>query len=135
MNLKYKILAFGLLTCLAVPAMAKSRVGQPPAGNEPAETYPFQNPKLSAEKRADDLLSRLTLQEKVSLMMHQSPAIERLGIGSFQWWNEALHGVGRNGKATVFPITMAMAASFDEALLKDVYTAVSDEARAKNQAA
>ena len=100
-----------------------------------AQNYPFQDPKLAAEKRADDLIGRLTLQEKVSLMMHQSPAIERLGIGSFQWWNEALHGVGRNGKATVFPITMAMAASFDDALLQNVYTAVSDEARAKNQAA
>lgn len=100
-----------------------------------AQQYPFQNPKLSAEQRADDLLGRLTLKEKVSLMMHQSPAIERLGIPSFQWWNEALHGVGRNGKATVFPITMAMAASFDDALLQEVYTAVSDEARAKNQAA
>ncbi len=100
-----------------------------------AQQYPFQNPRLSAEQRADDLLGRLTLKEKVSLMMHQSPAIERLGVPAFQWWNEALHGVGRNGKATVFPITMAMAASFDDALLMEVYTAVSDEARAKNQQA
>ena len=78
-----------------------------------------------------DLLSRLTLEEKVSLMMDTSPAIERLGIPQFQWWNEALHGIGRNGFATVFPITMGMAASWDDALLHRVFTAVSDEARVK----
>ena len=64
-------------------------------------------------------------------MMDTSPAISRLGIPQFQWWNEALHGVGRNGYATVFPITMAMAASWDDALLHRVFTAVSDEARVK----
>ena len=100
-----------------------------------AQTLPYQNPNLSAAQRADDLLSRLTLEEKVSLMMDTSPAIERLGIPQFQWWNEALHGVGRNGFATVFPITMAMAASWDDALLHQVFTAVSDEARVKAQQA
>ncbi len=94
-------------------------------------TMPYQNPQLKAEQRADDLLKRLTLTEKVQLMMDTSPAIERLNIPPFQWWNEALHGVGRNGYATVFPITMAMAASWDDALLHRVFTAVSDEARAK----
>ncbi len=96
---------------------------------------PYQDASLSAEQRADDLLSRLTLEEKVSLMMDQSPAIERLGIPQFQWWNEALHGIGRNGYATVFPITMGMAASWDDALLHQVFTAVSDEARVKAQQA
>ena len=96
-----------------------------------AQQLPYQNPNLSASQRADDLLSRLTLEEKVSLMMDTSPAIERLGIPQFQWWNEALHGIGRNGYATVFPITMAMAASWDDALLHKVFTAVSDEARVK----
>ena len=100
-----------------------------------AQTLPYQNSNLSAAQRADDLLSRLTLEEKVSLMMDTSPAIERLGIPQFQWWNEALHGVGRNGFATVFPITMAMAASWDDALLHQVFTAVSDEARVKAQQA
>ena len=100
-----------------------------------AQTLPYQNPELPAAQRADDLLSRLTLDEKVSLMMDTSPAIERLGIPQFQWWNEALHGVGRNGFATVFPITMAMAASWDDALLHKVFTAVSDEARVKAQQA
>lgn len=96
------------------------------------QLLPYQNPNLSAEARATDLLSRLTLEEKTKLMMDTSPAIARLGIPQFQWWNEALHGVGRNGFATVFPITMNMAASFDDHLLYQVFTAVSDEARAKN---
>ncbi len=100
-----------------------------------AQMLPYQNPQLSAEQRADDLLGRLTLDEKVKLMMDTSPAIPRLGIPQFQWWNEALHGIGRNGFATVFPITMAMAASWDDALLHRVFTAVSDEARVKAQQA
>ena len=100
-----------------------------------AQTLPYQDANLSAGQRADDLLSRLTLEEKVSLMMDTSPAIERLGIPQFQWWNEALHGVGRNGFSTVFPITMGMAASWDDALLHQVFTAVSDEARVKAQQA
>ena len=100
-----------------------------------AQTLPYQNHELTAAQRADDLLGRLTLEEKVSLMMDTSPAIERLGIPQFQWWNEALHGVGRNGFATVFPITMGMAASWDDALLHKVFTAVSDEARVKAQQA
>ena len=100
-----------------------------------AQQLPYQNPQLSAAQRADDLLKRLTIDEKVNLMMDTSPAIPRLGIPQFQWWNEALHGVGRNGFATVFPITMAMAASWDDALLHQVFTAVSDEARVKAQQA
>ena len=100
-----------------------------------AQTLPYQDVKLTAAERADDLLGRLTLEEKVSLMMDTSPAIERLGIPQFQWWNEALHGIGRNGFATVFPITMGMAASWDDALLHQVFTAVSDEARVKAQQA
>ena len=100
-----------------------------------AQTLPYQNPQLTPQQRADDLLGRLTLDEKVWLMMDSSPAIARLGIPQFQWWNEALHGVGRNGYATVFPITMGMAASWDDELLHQVFTAVSDEARAKAQQA
>lgn len=96
-----------------------------------AQLLPYQDATLSAGQRADDLLSRLTLDEKVSLMMNNSPAIERLGVPEFNWWNEALHGIGRNGVATVFPITMAMAASWDDVLLYKVFTAVSDEARVK----
>ena len=100
-----------------------------------AQQLPYQNPSLPAAQRADDLLTRLTLDEKVSLMMDTSPTIERLGIPQFQWWNEALHGIGRNGFSTVFPITMGMAASWDDAMLHRVFTAVSDEARVKAQQA
>ena len=100
-----------------------------------AQMLPYQNPSLSAEQRADDLLGRLTLEEKTSLMMDTSPAIPRLGIPQFQWWSEALHGVGRNGYTTVFPITTMMAASWDDELVYQVFSAVSDEARAKNQEA
>ena len=97
-----------------------------------AQLLPYQNPSLSAEERAEDLCKRLTLEEKTKLMMNSSPAIERLGIPAFDWWSEALHGVGRNGLATVFPSCIGMAASFDDDLIEEVFTAVSDEARAKN---
>ncbi len=97
-----------------------------------AQSLPFQNPALSAEQRADDLLSRLTLEEKTKLMINGSPAIPRLGIPAFEWWSEALHGIGRNGVATVFPQCIGMACSFDLPLLEQIYTAISDEGRAKN---
>lgn len=100
-----------------------------------AGAQPWRDASLTFEQRADDLLSRLTLQEKVSLMVDGTPAIERLGIPPFQWWNEALHGLGRNSFATVFPITMELAATWDNALVERIYTAVSDEARAKNNQA
>lgn len=96
---------------------------------------PYQDTSLTAEERAADLLGRLTTEEKASLMRHDSKAIERLGIPAFNWWSEALHGVARNGYATVFPNPTAMAASFDDELLLRVFTAVSDEARAKNTTA
>ena len=73
-----------------------------------APLMPYQNPSLSFEERADDLLSRLTLEEKASLMRDSSPAIPRLGIPEWHWWSEALHGVGRNGTATAFPITLSL---------------------------
>lgn len=96
-----------------------------------AYEYPFQNPDLSVEERVDDLLGRLTVEEKVGQMMNQTPAIERLGIPEYDWWNEALHGVARAGRATVFPQSIAMAATFDEDALLRTFTMVSDEARAK----
>lgn len=95
------------------------------------QQFPYQNTNLTPEQRASDLLGRLTLEEKVSLMQNTSPAIPRLGIKAYDWWNEALHGVGRAGIATVFPQTIGMAASFDDNLVYKVFTAVSDEARAK----
>ena len=87
------------------------------------------------EKRAQKLIAQLTIEEKASLMMHDSQPVEALGIPAYNWWNEALHGVARNGKATVFPMPVAMAASFDEPLVNKVFTAVSDEASVKNRQA
>ena len=100
-----------------------------------AQSYPFQDTKLSPEQRADDLISRLTIEEKTALTLNASEAIPRFGIKAYDWWNEALHGVGRNGSATTFPMPIAMAASFDDAMVYDVFTAVSDEARVKHRIA
>ena len=97
------------------------------------QTHPYQDPNLPSEQRAADLCSRLTLHEKVRLMRNGSPAIERLGIHNFDWWSEALHGVGRQGLSTVFPSCIGMSCSFDDELISKVFTAVSDEARAKFQ--
>lgn len=97
-----------------------------------AQQYPFQNPELSSDERAADLCSRLTLEEKAGLMMNGSKAVDRLGVPAFEWWSEALHGVGRNGLSTVFPSCIGMAASFNDNLIGEVFEAVSDEARAKN---
>ena len=96
--------------------------------NQPA----YKNNDLTAEERAEDLLKQLTLEEKVSLMMDRSAPIERLGIKTYNWWNEALHGVARSGLATVFPEPIGMAAAFDPQAVNEVFVAVSDEARAKN---
>ena len=92
---------------------------------------PYQNPALSPQERTADLISRLTLDEKASLMFDQSPAIPRLGIKKFNWWSEALHGLANNDSVTVFPEPIGMAASFDDSLVFKVFSAVSDEVRAK----
>ncbi len=105
-RLAKSVLIFASAIAFAVPAIAQ---------------LPFQNKNLSAEERAADLVGRLTLEEKASLMLFDSPAIERLGIPAYNWWNEALHGVARNDRATVYPMPVGRAASFD----------VSDEARVK----
>lgn len=95
------------------------------------QQYPFQDPNLSSEERAKDLISRLTIEEKATLMCDQSDAIPRLGIKKFNWWSEALHGYANNDSVTVFPEPIGMAASFNDELLFKIYDAVSDEARAK----
>ena len=92
-----------------------------------------QNKELTAayRRRAEELVAQMTLEEKVMQTMHHAPAIERLGIKAYNWWNEALHGVARAGTATVFPQAVGMAAAFDEELMEQVGDAVSTEARAK----
>nr|WP_289620347.1 xylan 1,4-beta-xylosidase [Bacteroides intestinalis] len=92
----------------------------------------YKNTSLSPEERADLLVKELTLEEKVQLMMDGSRPVERLGIKPYNWWNEALHWVARAGLATVFPQPIGMAASFSPETVYDVFTAVSDEVRAKN---
>jgi beta-glucosidase len=92
---------------------------------------PYQNPNLSSEERAKDLLSRLTLTEKATLMCDQSDPIPRLGIKRFNWWSEALHGLANNNNVTVFPEPVGMAASFNDELVFKIFNAVSDETRAK----
>src|SRR5476651_2090705 len=95
----------------------------------------YLNPGLPAEKRAADLVSRMTIEEKVLQMQNSAPAIPRLGIPAYDWWNEALHGIARSGVATVFPQAIAFGATFDDPLIHKVSTAISDEARAMYNAA
>ena len=100
-------------------------------GTLAAQGFPYQDASLPAEQRADDLLGRLSLEQKVSLMMNASPAIPELGIRAYDWWNEALHGAARAGLATVFPQAIGMASSWDEALLREVFDIASTEQRIK----
>jgi beta-glucosidase len=95
-------------------------------------TPPYLNPDLPANQRAADLVSRMSLDEKVSQLVNDAPAIPRLNVPAYEWWNECLHGVARSGAATVFPQAIGMAASFDAPLLHEVATVISDEARAKH---
>jgi beta-glucosidase len=94
-------------------------------------TPDYLNPRLSLKQRVDDLVARMTLEEKVAQMMNKAPAIERLHVPAYDWWNEALHGVAYAGHATVFPQAIGLGASWNEELVRSVATAISDEARAK----
>jgi beta-glucosidase len=100
-----------------------------------AQEGSFKDPKIPLDDRVGLLLKELTLEEKVSQMVNNSAGIDRLGILPYDWWNEALHGVGRSGNATIFPQAIGMAATFDSDLLYRVSTAISDEARAMFNAA
>lgn len=93
--------------------------------------YPFQNPNLSLEDRVNDLAARLTLQEKVDQLMFHAPALPQFGIPEYNWWNECLHGVARNGRATVFPQAIGLAATWDVDLIQRVSHAIGIEGRAK----
>ncbi len=110
-----------ILLLIALPMLAVSQT-----------KFQFQNSSLSTQERVENLLSEMTIQEKMEQMRYQSPAIERLGIPQYNWWNEALHGVARAGYATVFPQSISIAASWDTDLIHDVANAISDEARAKH---
>jgi beta-glucosidase len=105
------------------------------AGAQPAKPLPYLDPSLPTEQRAADLVSRMTLDEKVSEMRNSSEAIPRLNAPAYDWWNEGLHGVARSGYATMFPQAIGMAATWDAPLFKQLATVISDEARAKNNEA
>ncbi len=105
-----------------------------PAPARPApqsERAPYQDPSLPLEQRVSDLVSRMTLEEKISQMQDIAPAIPRLGVPAYNWWNEALHGVARAGVATVFPQAIGLAATWDEPHIQRVADVISTEARAK----
>ena len=91
----------------------------------------FRNSQLPLEARVQDLLKQLTIEEKISLLGYRSREVSRLNIPAYNWWNEALHGVARAGKATIFPQAIGMAASFNDVLLNEAATIISTEARAK----
>ncbi len=95
----------------------------------------YMNPDISVDVRVNDLVSRMSLDEKVSQVLHGAAAIERLGVPEYNWWNEALHGVARAGHATVFPQAIGLAATWDTELMSRIATAISDEARAKHHEA
>ena len=98
---------------------------------QPAGAPAYRNPDLPAEQRAADLVSRMTLEEKVLQMQNEAPAIARLGVPAYGWWNEALHGVARAGQATVFPQAIGIAATWDTGLMHRIGDIISTEARAK----
>jgi len=116
-----KLLYSIVIACLAFTAVSCSQ--------KQTYEYPFQNPKLSVEDRVENLISLLTPEEKVGLMMNKSVSVDRLGIPSYNWWSEACHGVRQDGY-TVYPQPIGMASAFDADLVYDVFSTVSDEARA-----
>ncbi|HYW94258.1 MAG TPA: glycoside hydrolase family 3 C-terminal domain-containing protein [Bacteroidales bacterium] len=99
---------------------------------KPKYDYSFRDPSLSFEERADNLVSLMTLDEKISQLNYQSAAIDRLGVPAYNWWNECLHGVARAGEATVFPQAIGMAATWDRDMMAKISNVISDEARAKH---
>jgi beta-glucosidase len=114
----------------APPAPAAAPPG--PGGGKTPAVFPFRDPTLPVEARVRDLIGRLTLEEKAGQLVHEAAAVPRLGIPAYDWWSEALHGVARAGRATVFPQAIGLAATWDTDLMLRVATATSLEARAKH---
>jgi len=119
-----------ILPLLLSPSYAAAQTQGQPALKEPARSA-YLDPSLPLEQRVNDLVSRMTLEEKVSQMQDVAPGIPRLGIPAYNWWNEGLHGVARSGNATVFPQAIALAATWDTDLIHRVADVISTEARAK----
>jgi beta-glucosidase len=123
---KRSVACVAILFSVGLAALSSSSLAQQSSG-DPA----YKNPNLSTEERAKDVVSRMTLEEKVSQFGHTADAIPRLGIPEYNWWNEGLHGVARAGTATVFPQAIGLAATFDEPLIHQVADVISTEFRAK----
>src|SRR5882762_5554376 len=85
---------------------------------------PFLDPELPFGRRIDDLVGRMTLPEKINQLLHENNAVDRLGVPAYNWWNEACHGVGRNGRATVFPQVIGLGATWNRALVRRVATTI-----------
>src|ERR1700749_2038395 len=117
--------ALVLAACLVALFVQRGSAGQ-------TSRPPYMNPALPIARRVEDLVSRMTLEEKVAQMMNKAPAIERLSVPEYEWWNEALHGVARAGVATVFPQAIGLAATCDVKLMREVADVISTEARDKH---
>lgn len=133
-----KLHVCAVLLLSLIPASGFSQSAAPPPQAEPtpeqikaAASMPFHDPSLPIDKRVDDIVSRLTLEEKVAQTLDRAPAIPRLGIPAYNWWNEGLHGIARSGFATMFPQAIGNAATWDAPLVKQIGEIVSIEARAK----
>ena len=127
-------LFLGIFALIFVFAACQQSSEKKASSNEMECTYefPFLNPELEMEFRVQDLISRMTTEEKVLQLFNEAPAIERLQVPAYNWWNECLHGVARAGKATVFPQAIGLAATFNEHLMHDIASVISDEGRAKH---
>jgi beta-glucosidase len=117
------LLPYLLALCVCLPLHAQR--------SKMPQTLPYMNPALPIEQRVDDLIHRMTLEEKVSQMRDYAAAIPRLGIPEYEWWNEGLHGVAFSGYATNFPQVIGMAATWDTDLVHHIAQTISTEARAK----
>ncbi len=118
---RFALLVFFHIICILLPFCSR------------AQQFPFQDTSLPVEQRVDDLIVRLTLDEKLGFLEHQNPAVPRLGIKPYSWWNEALHGIARNGIATVYPMPIALAATFYPELVNEVYACIADEGVRKHR--
>lgn len=125
-----RLISFALIlsVCFSLTPMRQNAFAQTPVP-------PYKNPKLSIDQRVDNLVSQMTLEEKISQMQNAAKPISRLGVPEYEWWNEALHGVARAGIATVFPQAIGMAATFNDKLIFSIADVISTEARAKHNEA
>jgi len=128
-----RLCSIAKLTAVLLLSLASSLLllALPMGAQTPTKQDPYLDPRLPTAQRVDDLVKRMTLAEKIAQMQSEAPAIPRLHIADYDWWNEGLHGVARSGYATVFPQAIGLAATWDTALISRVADSISTEARAK----